>query len=376
MKSPLDILVVGCGFAGATIARVLAEQGYRVRMIDQRPHLGGNAFDELHVNGERLHRYGPHLLHGKAGSAAIKFLSRFTEWVPYEHRVRALLPDGRTTPLPVNANTLEDVFGIELKNEEQARQFLAAKRIAIDHPANTDEFFLASVGEELTNLFFRPYTRKMWGRDAKELQGSIGARLPVRVNRDDRYFNDDFQALPEQGYKAMFERILDHSLISVGLSECFESEMRKHYKHCFASIPIDVFFGCCNGPLPYRSILFEHRLHSKPQAAAVTNFTDEGGYTRSTEWAQLPNSPQPRNGQWLATYERPCDLDSNPGESYYPVLNAESNALLDSYIQLAGKEQGLTFIGRTGLFRYLDMVPAVTLHLEIAQSFLRDQGRI
>ncbi len=355
---------------------MLAENGYQVQVMDQRLHLGGNAYDELHTNGERIHRYGPHLLHGKAGSAAIQFLSRFTDWIPYEHRVRALLPDGRTTPLPVNATTLEDVFNIELRSEEQARRFLDGKRVVLDQPANTDEFFQASVGEELANLFFRPYTRKMWGRDAKELQRSVGARLPARVNRDERYFQDDFQALPAHGYSALFERMLDHPQISISLGERFEPEMLKHYRHCFASMPIDVFFDCCIGPLPYRSIQFEHRLHSNPQAAAVVNFTDNGVYTRSTEWAQLPNSPQPNSGKWLATYEQPCDMKSNPGEYYYPVLNSESHSLLTRYQKLAKKETGLTFIGRTGLFRYLDMVPAVTLHLEIAQAFLREQDQI
>lgn len=375
MKSSPSVLVVGCGFAGATIARVLAENGIRVKLIDQRDHLGGNAFDELHANGERLHRYGPHLLHGKAESKAIRFLSRFTEWVPYEHRVRALLPDGRTTPLPVNATTLEDVFGVTLTSEEQASNFLATKRGVIKQPSNTDEIFINNVGDELADLFFRPYTRKMWGCDARDLKPSVGARLPVRVNRDDRYFQDSFQALPAQGYTALFERMLDHPRIEISLVERFEPEMRCHYQHCFASIPIDVFFGCCYGPLPYRSIQFEHRLQVGQQAAAVLNFTDAGIYTRSTEWAQLPNSPQPRSGQRLVTYEHPCDLGANPGEYYYPVLNPQSNSLLARYQLLAKPEKDLTFIGRTGLFRYLDMVPAVTLHLEISQNYLRKKNR-
>ena len=254
------ILVVGCGFAGATIARVLAEAGYRVDLIDKRSHIGGNAYDRLHENGERLHVYGPHLLHGKADSAAVRFLSRFTDWIPYEHRVRALLPDGRTTPLPVNRTTLEDVFGVQLPEESDAQTLLARKRQHIEQPANTDEFFLANVGRELADLFFRPYTRKMWGRDPKDLAASIGARLPVRVNRDDRYFQDDFQALPAEGYTALFEHMLDHVNISVRLNTQFEQSMLDSYQHSFLSIPIDVFFGCCYGPLPYRSIQFEHCL--------------------------------------------------------------------------------------------------------------------
>lgn len=365
------ILVVGCGFAGATIARVLAEAGYGVDLIDRRPHLGGNAYDELHANGERLHCYGPHLLHGKADSEAVRFLSRFTEWVPYEHRVRALLADGRTTPLPVNRTTLEDVFGVELPDERDAEALLNQKRVAIERPANTDDFFLASVGEELTDLFFRPYTRKMWGRDPKDLAASIGARLPVRLSRDDRYFQDDFQALPAEGYTALFARMLDHPLIQVRLSTAFDPGMLADYEHSFLSIPIDVFFDCCYGPLPYRSIRFEHRLQEQPQAAAVVNFTDTQPITRCTAWGMLPNSPGPRAEQRLVTYEQPCSMEENPGEYYYPVINASSNAVLQQYQELAKQWPQLTFCGRTGLFRYLDMLPAVTLHLQMAEQFIR-----
>ena len=364
------ILVVGCGFAGATIARVLAENGFLIDLIDQRPHLGGNAFDQLHVNGERVHRYGPHLLHGKAGSAAECFLSRFTCWVPYIHHVRAKLSDGRTTPLPVNRTTLEDVFDVHLATDDEARVFLAKKRVAIDRPNNSEEFFLSSVGQELTDLFFRPYTRKMWGLDPRDLAVSIGARLPVRYTRDDRYFLDDFQALPAEGYTALFERMLGHENISIRLSTQFEESMLADYFHSFLSIPIDVFFDGCYGFLPYRSICFEHSLQRQQQEAPVVNFTNTGVYTRRTAWGMLANSPAPQGALYLVTDERPCGMEDNPGEYYYPVINSVSIDLLRRYQELARKRTEITFCGRTGLFRYLDMMPAVTLHLDMAKKFL------
>jgi len=208
MRSTNEILVVGAGFAGATIARTLAEAGYEIRVIDKRNHIGGNAFDDINEHGERIHRYGPHLMHGNPNSKAVRWLSQHTEWIEYEHRVRALLADGRTTPLPVNRTTLEDIFDCTLPNDQAAEQLLAKVRSEITEPTNTDEFFLANVGERLTDLFFRPYTLKMWGRPAHELAASIGARLPVRTNRDDRYFMDGFQALPKDGYTALFKSIL------------------------------------------------------------------------------------------------------------------------------------------------------------------------
>ena len=191
-----EVLIVGAGFAGVTIGRVLAESSIKVHIIDQRNHICGNAYDFINSKNERIHQYGPHILHGDKNSKAIKFLSRFTEWSKYEHRVRALLNDGRTTPLPINRNTLEDIFHIKLTTEEQAFYFLENLRKKNLNPKNTDEFFLSKVGDKLTNLLFRPYTKKMWGIEACELEVNVGARLPVRINRDDRYFCDNFQFLP------------------------------------------------------------------------------------------------------------------------------------------------------------------------------------
>ena len=366
----MTVLVVGTGFAGATIARILAENKIPIHLIDRRDHIGGNAFDELNEQSERIHRYGPHLLHGNKNSEAVAFLSRFCCWNPYEHRVRALLPSGETTPLPVNRTTLEDIFKIQLSNDNETKNFLDSLRQTNTNPTNSDQLFLANVGEQLANLFFRPYTRKMWGVDASELAIGIGARLPVRTTRDDRYFTDTFQALPSHGYTSLFEQLLDHPLIQVELQRTFCKTMEQRYEHCFLSVPIDQYFDHCFGRLPYRSILFHQSSTNSQQSAPVINFTDHGRFTRVTQWSLLPNSPGNNPGPHQITFEEPCSIEKNPGEYYYPVKTKDSEQLLKRYQALATAKANITFCGRTGLFRYIDMLPAVSLHLTMARNYI------
>ena len=215
------ILIVGAGLAGSTLARILAENSFKVVIIEKRNHIAGNVFDFVNKNNERIHKYGPHLLHCRKNSDALKFLSRFTEWVEYKHKVRALLKDGRTTPLPVNKLTIEDVFGKYLPDEKATKEFLDNIRNTNLIPKNTDELFESTVGNKLADIFFRPYTKKMWGMDPKKLSISIGARLPVRINDDCRYFNDEFQALPKDGYTEMVNKMLDHKNIEIYLDTPF-----------------------------------------------------------------------------------------------------------------------------------------------------------
>jgi len=368
-----NILIVGCGFAGATIARILAENSFKVHLIDKRNHIGGNAFDFINQRRERIHQYGPHLLHGKKNSKAIKFLSRFTNWTKYEHKVRALLKNNKTTPLPVNRNTLEDIFNISLKDDSQTEIFFKKIREKFSNPKNTDELFLSNVGETLADIFFRPYTQKMWGIDPRQLEVSIGARLPVRTNRDDRYFTDDFQALPTNGYTSMFENILDHENITFDLNVNFEKKMEHNFKHTFLCLPIDSYFDYCFGPLPYRSLIFENKLISGyTMPAPQINFTDNSIYTRKTQWDLLPNSDKLNDGKHTITYEIPVDIKDNPGEYYYPVQTKLSRSIYKKYSELSKNNNRVTFCGRTGLFRYIDMVPCVEMHIHIAEKFIKN----
>ena len=366
------ILIVGAGLAGSTIARVLAENSFEVVVIEKRNHIAGNVFDYVNSNNERIHKYGPHLLHCNKNSEALNFLSRFTKWIKYEHKVRALLENGKTTPLPVNKSTLEDVFAKSFKNESETKEFLNSIRDRDLIPKNTDQLFKSSVGEKLSNIFFRPYTKKMWGIDPKELAVSIGARLPVRTNNDNRYFNDDFQALPQHGYTAMVKKMLDHKNIEILLNTHFNKGMEKNYLHSFLSIPIDEYFNFKCGELPYRSIIFEQRFEEGPDLeAAVINFTDTSPYTRKTQWNLFPNSYDSKKNIKTITYEKPCSIKSNPGEYYYPVNIKSSRQIYYDYEKMAKKEQSITFIGRTGLFKYIDMIPAVQMHIKFANDFLK-----
>lgn len=367
------ILIVGAGLAGATIARILSENKFHVSVIDSRNHIGGNIYDFINTSNERIHKYGPHLLHCNKNSKALKFLSRFTSWIKYEHRVRALLSDGRTTPLPINRVTLEDIYSKKFLNEKDVKNFLDKIRNTKIIPKNTDEFFEANLGNKLSNLFFRPYTEKMWGISPKKLSTNVGSRLPIRTNKDDRYFNDDFQALPKEGYTKMIENMLDHKNIDVTLNNNFQSQMLTKFNHSFLCIPIDKFYNFKFGILPYRSIIFEERKeNSNDLPSPVINFTDKSPYTRKTQWDLLPNSNKSSEDFKTITYEKPCSMKENPGEYYYPVQTIESKKIYEQYKRLSKQEKKITFCGRTGLYKYIDMIPAVTIHQKIAYDFLKN----
>jgi len=367
-----NILIVGAGFAGSSIARILAERGLNILLIDKRDHIGGNAYDYINSKKERIHKYGPHLFHCNKNDPALKFLNRFTEWVNYKHRVRAILRPEKTTPLPVNRTTLEDVFNVNLKSDNETLSFLNTLKIHIENPKNSDELFLSSFGERITNIFFRPYTEKMWGLKANELEISVGARLPIRTDKNEFYFNDSFQALPKNGYTNIFKNILDHKNINLELNRKFDKKLEKEFDHCFLSTPIDEYFNYCYGELPYRSILFENKQINHSQDAPTINFTDNGVYTRATQWSMLPNCPKNNNKKNTITLEIPCSISDNKGEYYYPVKTKESFKKYSLYKQKSKKLKKITFIGRVGLFRYIDMAPAINIHLKIANDFLKN----
>ena len=347
-----NILIVGAGIAGSTIARILAEHDLQVQIIDKRNHIAGNTFDFINANNERIHKYGPHLLHCNKNEKSLKFLSNFTEWVFYEHRVRALLPNGNTTSLPINKKTLEDVYGRKFKNQEEVKNFLDLIRNKRISPENTDQFFEANLGNKLADLFFRPYTKKMWGIEPKELNIVVGARLPIRTNDDDRYFNDSFQALPKEGYTKMIESMLNHKNINIELNIQFQKGMELGFDHSFLCIPIDKFFNYKFGVLPYRSIIFEERqeLLEKDLETPVLNFTDASPYTRKTQWNLFPNSKRSKTNIKTVTYERPCSMEDNPNEYFYPIHTRNSKIMYEKYKKFSKNEKRITFCGRTGLF--------------------------
>lgn len=361
------VLVVGAGLSGAVYARELAERGHDIHVIDMRDHIGGNCYDMVDGTGIRRHVYGPHLFHTKS-QRVVDWLSQFTDWTPYDHRVQARLPDGRLVPLPINRQTINAVFGTNLRTEDQVRGHLAKVSCAAETVCSAEDHLFSVIGEELTNLFFRPYTAKMWDRDLSELDALIVRRLPLRLDDEDRYFpNDHFQALPKDGYTAMFEQILNHPKISVSLETSFSHDMLIRHDLCLNSMPIDVFFDFELGELPYRSIRFETQALSRDTApdVAVVNYTDAGPRTRETWWHRLPGHERGIGETVLRTTETPCDYRDNSHERYYPVKTADGRyqQLYQDYAAKAAKLTHVHFIGRCGTYQYLNMDQVVNQSL-------------
>lgn len=346
-----DILVVGAGFAGAVMAeRLAADAGLDVLVIDRRPHIGGNAYDEHDAAGILIHRYGPHIFHTNSQDV-VAYLSRFTGWRSYEHRVMADVREMRV-PIPINRTTLNLLFDAGLTSEAQAEAFLQARAEAVDPVRTSEDVVVARVGRELYELFFRGYTRKQWGMDPSELDRSVTARIPVRTNIDDRYFTDEFQAMPLNGYTAMFERILDHERISVLTGVDFaDARERVAFGRLVYTGPIDEYFGHAHGRLPYRSLRFRHETQEVDQfqPTGVINYPDEAvPYTRITEFRHLTGQTSPVTS---ISYEYP----TAEGDPYYPVPTPENQALFKRYEAMADALDDVCFVGRLATYRYYNM---------------------
>ncbi|HSE72872.1 MAG TPA: FAD-dependent oxidoreductase [Dongiaceae bacterium] len=374
------ILVVGAGFAGATHARELAEAGWRVDVIDRRPHIAGNAYDAVDATGVRRHEYGPHLFH-TSNPRVMAWLRRFAAFVPYEHRVGAWVPRiGACVPLPVNRTTINRVFGLALGGEDEVRRFLARIAIPCERPRDAAQYLHARIGVELTDLLFRPYTRKMWALELEEMAASVVQRIPVRHDDEDRYFpHDRFQGLPEGGYAELIARILDHRAIRVTTGVAFAKADARGYDACFNSMAIDEYFDHALGPLPYRSIRFHHRTLPDSYTlgdTAQVNFTDDSIHTRQSDWSRLPRHHVRRTGGKTVTLEEPCADTDNGMERYYPVKTRDGRheALYARYLALAEAEPRMQFIGRCGTYRYLDMDQVINQSLQGAHAWLAGRG--
>ncbi len=343
-----DWLVVGAGFAGSVLAERLAScRGERVLVIDRRPHVAGNAHDRLDEAGILIHQYGPHIFHTNAQSI-VDYLSQFTSWRDYEHRVLAHV-DGQLVPIPINLDTVNRLYGLNLDSEGM-EAFLAERREKIDQIVTAEDVVVSTVGRDLYDKFFRGYTRKQWGMDPSELSHSVTARIPTRTNRDDRYFTDSFQKMPAEGYTRMFERMLDHPNIELELGVDYRDLKGVDYRRMIFTGPIDEFFDHRLGKLPYRSLTFEHV--TKPvewaQPVAVVNYPQTEAYTRVTEYKHLTGQHHPLTS---LTYEYPSDV----GDPYYPVPRPENEALYKKYQALAAAVRDVWFVGRLATYRYYNM---------------------
>ncbi|WP_240002357.1 UDP-galactopyranose mutase [Oleisolibacter albus] len=359
-RTGFDYLIVGAGFAGSVLAERLASQlGKRVLIIDKRPHIAGNAYDCHDGAGLLIHRYGPHIFHTNSTQVA-EYLSRFTEWRPYQHRVLAKVRD-QLVPIPINLTTLNRLYGLEL-DEAGAARFLAERAEAVPSIRTSEDVVVSQVGRELYETFFRGYTRKQWGVDPAALDKAVTARVPTRTNTDDRYFTDSFQNMPKHGYTRMFERMLDHPNIKIMLNTDF-AEIRNEvqYEKLIYSGPIDEFFDYRFGKLPYRSLTFRHETLEREwlQPVAVVNYPAEDvSHTRITEYKHLTGQQNPRTS---ITYEFP----SAEGDPYYPVPRAENAELYRRYQALADATPNVTFVGRLGTYRYYNMDQVVAQALSV-----------
>ncbi|WP_374651700.1 UDP-galactopyranose mutase [Rhizorhabdus sp.] len=346
-----DVLVVGSGFAGAVMAeRFAADAGLSVLVIDRRDHVGGNAYDERDAAGILVHRYGPHIFHTNSREV-FDYLSAFTDWRPYEHRVLAEV-DGRCLPFPINRTTLNLLEGLSLTSDEETEAYLQAIAEPVAPVRTSEDVVVGRVGRALYERFFRGYTRKQWGLDPSELDASVTARVPVRPNADDRYFTDSFQAMPADGYTALFERLLDHPNITVSTGvEFFRVRSALDFDRLVYTGPIDDYFDRCHGPLPYRSLRFRHETLpvERFQAAAVVNYPDEAvPHTRITEYKYLTGQQSPCTS---ISYEYP----SAEGDPYYPVPRPENQARFRAYQALADALPDVMFVGRLATYRYYNM---------------------
>jgi UDP-galactopyranose mutase len=345
-----DYLVVGAGFAGSVISeRLAAGLGKRVLLIDRRPHIGGNAYDHYNDNGILIHRYGPHIFHTNSPEIA-DYLSRFTKWRPYEHRVQAHV-DGMLLPIPINLTTINRLYGLTL-NSEQAEAFLAARAEPVDDVRSSEDVVISRVGRELYEKFFRGYTRKQWGIDPRELDKAVTARVPTRTTEDDRYFSDSFQNMPLHGFTRLFENMLDHPNIRIMLNTDYRDVGRAvTYEAAVFTGPIDEFFDYRFGRLPYRSLRFQHETLDQKmvQPVAVVNYPSEQvPYTRITEYKHLTGQAHRKTS---ISYEFPMD----GGDPYYPVPKSENLQLFKKYEALADRTPNVQFVGRLGSYRYYNM---------------------
>jgi len=360
-----SILIVGCGFSGATCARVLAEAGHHVSMVDSRNHIGGNAFDELDANGVLVHRYGPHIFHTNS-KRIFEFVSRFTLWRFYEHRVLASVK-GKLLPFPINRTTLNLLYGLEL-DEAGAQAFLEKAREPHARVENSADLVLNAVGRDLCDTFYRGYTRKQWGLELEQLAVGVAARIPVRFDDDDRYFTDAFQFMPAEGYTKLFERMLAHDNIRVEVGRSFRrGEDEQGHDRVIYTGPIDAYFDFEQGRLPYRSLHFEHEYlpsHDRFQATGTVNYPLDHDYTRITEFKHL-------TGQTVRGTSIVYEFPRAEGDPYYPIPRPENDAILKRYQLLAKElEPRVAFVGRLAQYRYYNMDQAVGAALTASSNIL------
>lgn len=363
-----DFLIVGAGFAGSVLAERLASVGnQKILIIDQRDHIGGNAYDYFNKDGILIHKYGPHIFHTNA-KKVFDYLSQFTTWRPYEHRVLASV-DGQLVPIPINLNTINKLYGLQLSSY-QLDAFFETKAEKIERIRTSEDVVVSKVGRELYEKFFKGYTRKQWDLDPSELDASVTARVPTRTNKDDRYFTDTYQAMPLYGYTRMFQRMLSHPNIKIMLNTDYKEILDLiPYRNMIYTGPIDSFFNYCYGRLPYRSLEFRFETIDSEvfQSTGTINFPNEHAYTRITEFKYLTGQ---KHSKTSIVYEYP----QAEGDPYYPIPRPENAEIYKKYQQLANAMTNTYFAGRLATYKYYNMDQVVAQSLALFEKITQRQS--
>ena len=353
-----DYLIVGAGYAGSVLAERLAGgSGKQVLLVDRRPHIGGNAYDHYDDAGILVHKYGPHIFHTNS-KEVFDYLSRFTEWRQYQHKVLASV-DGRLVPIPINLDTINELYGLSLSSFEM-EQFLADRAEKRTQVRTSEDVVVNKVGRELYEKFFRGYTRKQWGLDPSELDAQVTARVPTRINRDDRYFTDTYQSMPKHGFTRMFANMLDHPNIRILLNTDYRQIKELiPYRELIFTGPVDEFFEFRYGRLPYRCLEFKHETLNQVQhqPVAVVNYPNDYEFTRVTEFKHLTGQEHPKTS---IVYEYP----QAEGDPYYPIPRSENANIYSQYQQLAS-QAGVHFVGRLATYKYYNMDQVVAQALTL-----------
>ncbi len=361
-----DFMIVGAGFAGSVLAERLSKCGKKILLVDKRNHIGGNAFDFYNEDGILIHKYGPHIFHTNA-KEVFDYLSMFTAWRPYEHRVLASV-DGQLLPIPINLTTINKMYNLNLNSDELER-FYASKAEPITPVRTSEDVVVSKVGRELYEKFFRGYTRKQWDLDPSQLDASVTSRVPVRTNKDDRYFSDAYQAMPLHGYTKMFEKMLDNPNIKVMLNTDFK-EIKNDipFKKMIYTGPVDYYFDYCYGKLPYRSLEFKFQTINaeKFQEIATINYPNEQAYTRITDFKYLTGQVHPKTS---IVYEFP----RAEGDPYYPVPRPENAVLYKKYQELAFSSPDTFFVGRLATYKYYNMDQVVAQSLTMFKKLMQTE---
>lgn len=363
-----DYLIVGAGFAGSVLAERLAvKANKKVLIVEKRNHIGGNAYDFYNDEGILIHKYGPHIFHTNS-KEVFDYLGQFTDWRAYEHRVLASV-DGQLLPIPINLNTINKMYGLNLSSNE-VEAFFKSKAEKLDRIVTSEDVVVSKVGRELYEKFFRGYTLKQWDLDPAELDASVTARVPTRTNKDDRYFTDTYQAMPVHGYTRMFEKMLSHPNIKVMTNTDYKEIIDYiPHKNMIYTGPIDSYFNYCYGKLPYRSLDFKFETieAERYQPTGTVNFPNEHPYTRITDFKYLTGQKHPKT---TIVYEYP----KAEGDPYYPVPRPENAETYKKYQQLASAMTNTYFVGRLASYRYYNMDQVVAQALTMFKKLILRQA--